>query len=214
MFNFPRKTHDNGVVSYGLRYYGLKGFEHDIKWVPKAMEPVAREACRRIRTITQSARALAKHLETKPAVPFLFPGAPQVGVDDELTREEKAAYLRHPVPNRGILDLPKWRFRSIREHWEQAGAEPPKGFPVFYERTGLKWSEALFCVHRHLLHGTMPTDWYGLPRPTANTVNDLLRPTGEEGRSVEARLPRAGREPDPAHHAPGPALPERCRRTR
>ena len=32
----------------------LKGFEHDIKWVPKVMEPVAREAFRRIRAMTES----------------------------------------------------------------------------------------------------------------------------------------------------------------
>ena len=40
--------------------------------------------------------------------------------------------------------------------------------------TGLKYSDALFCLHRKLLHRTLPVDWYGLIAPTANTVNDLL----------------------------------------
>ena len=60
--------------------YDLKGFEHDIKWVPTVMEPVAREAFRRIRAMTESPRALARYLETGPNVPFLYPDAPQVWV--------------------------------------------------------------------------------------------------------------------------------------
>ena len=173
------ETDDNGIVSYGLRYYGAKGFRHDIKWVPKVMEPVAREAFRRIREMTESARALARHLETRPDVPFLYPDAPQVGVDDKLTLEEKAAYLRRAVPRSEIHTLPHWRFRSIRTHWEQARTQLPESFPVFCGKTGLKWSGALSCVHRNLLHETRPTDWYGLLRPTANTVNYLLGFKGE-----------------------------------
>ena len=166
------ETDDNGIVSYGLRYYGLKGFEHDIKWVPKVMEPIAREAVRRIREMTESARALARHHETRPDVPFLYPDPPHVGVDDELTLEETAAYLCCPVPEDRRFATRNWRFRTIREHWEQARRKLPKGFPVFCEQTGLKWSEALFCVHRHLLHATRPTDLHGLFRPTGRTVND------------------------------------------
>ena len=168
------ETDDNGIVSYGLRYYGAKGFRHDIKWVPKVMEPVAREAFRRIREMTEPARALARHFETRPDVPFLYPDAPRVGVDDELTLEEKAAYLRRAVPEGRRIRTPNWRFRSIREHWEQAGAKLSKGFPVFCGQTGLKWSEALFCVHRNFFSETRPTEWYGLFRPTADTVNDRL----------------------------------------
>ena len=177
------ETDDDGVVSYGLRYYGAKGFRHDVKWVPKVMEPVAREAFRRIREMTEPARALARHLETRPDVPFLYPDSPQVGVDDELTLEEKAAYLHCAVPEGRRILPPNWRFRSIREHWEQAGTKLSKGlpgFPVFCGQTGLKWSEALFCVHRHFLHETHPTDWYGLFRPTVDTVNRLLGFRGDK----------------------------------
>ena len=171
---------DNGILSYGLRYYGAKGFRHDIKWVPKVMEPVAREAFRRIREMTEPARTLARHLETRPDVPFLYRDAPQVGVDDKLTLEEKGTYLRRALPKGRIFGGPNWRFCSMRAHWEQARTKLPKGFPVFCEQTGLKWSEALFCLHPQLLHETLPTNWYGLLRPTTNTVNDLLRPTGEK----------------------------------
>jgi hypothetical protein len=45
-------TDSKGVVKYGWRFYSAKGFEGDIKWVPKVMWPVAKEALRRIRALT------------------------------------------------------------------------------------------------------------------------------------------------------------------
>ena len=171
---------DRGVVSYGLRYYGSKGFEYDIKWVPKVMEPVAREAFRRIRDATESARRLARHLETDPEAPFLYADVPKVGLDDELSVAQKAAYLRWRVPKGRGHRNPSWRVRSIREHWAQARTKLPEGFPIFAPETGLRWSEALFCMHRDFLHETRSTDWYRLGAPTANTINDLLRPSGEK----------------------------------
>ena len=171
---------DRGVVTYGLRYYGSKGFEYDIKVVPKVMEPVAREAFMRIRVATESARRLAKHLETDPENPFLYADAPKVGLDDELPVAQKAAYLRRKVPKGNGHTNPSWRFRSIREHWAQARTKLPEGFPIFAPETGMRWSEAMFCMHADFLHETRPTDWYRLRAPTANTINDLLRPTGEK----------------------------------
>ena len=167
-------TDDQGVVSYGLRYYGKKGFAHAIKWIPKVMEPVAREAFRRLREMTESARALARHLETNPDTPFLYPDAPGVGVDDEFSPEERAVYLRRPAPKSSWRSYPEWTFRTIREHWERVCTRLPTDFPVFAPATGLKWSDALFCLHRHLLPETRAVDSYGLSAPTANTVNDLL----------------------------------------
>ena len=171
---------DRGVISYGLRYYGSKGFEYDVKWISKTMEPVARDACRRIREATESARRLAKHLETDPEAPFLYADAPKASLDDELSVAQKAAYLRRKVPKGRGHEKPYWRFRSIREHWAQTRTKLPEGFPIFAPETGLRWSEAMFCIHWNLLHETRPTDWYRLGAPTANTINDLLRPIGEK----------------------------------
>ena len=171
---------DAGAISYGFRFYGSKGFGHDIKWVSKTMEPIAREAFRRIKEMTQPARDLARHLETAPDIPFLYPDAPPAGIDDELSLEEKATYLRRPIPKNWRDTKPTWSFKSIREHWEQVKARQPKSFPVFAKATGLKWSEALFCMHASSLHARLPTDWYRLAAPTANTLNDLLRPSGNK----------------------------------
>ena len=124
---------DDGVVSYGLRYYGAKGFEHSIKWIPKVMEPLARAAFRRIRALTDTARSVASHLEVNPNQPFLHSDAPEAGVDDELTLGQKAAYLRYRVPKIRRRQAP-WDFRSITDHWERSRTKLPSGFPVFDER--------------------------------------------------------------------------------
>ena len=165
---------DQGVPSYAFRYYGSKGFQHDIKWVSKTMEPVAREAFRRIRDMTQSARELAAHLEATPGVPFRYDDCPAVGFHDALSLDDKAAYLRRPRPKSPIGKLPFWQFRSIAEHWEKAWRRIPRDFPYFNKETGLKWSEALFCMHAHMLHVTHPTDYYRLWAPKPNTFNDLI----------------------------------------
>ena len=205
-------TDDKGVLSYGLRYYGEKGFGHDIKWVSQAMEPVAREAFGRIREMTETARALARHLETSPDTPFLYPDAPEVGVDDEMTLEERAAYFRRPVPENASHRNPNWKISTIREHWERARAKLSRGFPVFAPATGLKWSEALFCLHRSVLHETHAADFYGLAAPTANTLNVLLGSQRTKRRAgVLAKLgyqePR--RQRHQAQHPPGASLPDR-----
>ena len=163
-----------GEMRCGLRYYGSKGFEHDIKWIPKAMESVAREAFARIRKLTQPARDLALHLETRPETPFVYHDGPEVGHDDELSPNQKAAFLRRALPKRGWKRQAYWKFRSIREHWEDRRTRLPLNFPVYDQQTGLKWPEALFSIHAHFLHASVPTDWYQLGLITPNTVNDLL----------------------------------------
>ena len=185
-------TDDNGDTVYGFRYYGAKGFGHGIKLIPKVMELVAREAFRRLREMTESARLLARHLEVTPGVPFLYPDAPNVGLDDELTLEEKAAYLRRPVPESRSFS-PVWNFRTIREHWEKARANLPEGFPVFVPATGLRYSDALFCFHRNVLHETRVNDDYCLLVPTPNTVNCLL---GSQPTKVGVLEKLGYREPD------------------
>ena len=165
---------DDGVVSYGLRYFGAKAYGPDIKWIPKVMEPVAREAFRRLRAMTESARALARHLETDPSMPFLYAEAPDVGVDDPLTIDQMVAYLRRPAPQKVCATTPGWDFACIREHWERARDRLPTDFPIVHAETGLVFSQALFCFHRNALHQTRPLDWYSLATPTANLVNDLL----------------------------------------
>ena len=166
---------DDGNACYGLRYFGLKGFEHDIKLVPKVMEKTVRKAFRRIRDMTQSARALAAHLESEPEVPFRYDDGPKVGTHDKLSLQDKEAYLRNPPPNCSISGCPFWLFETIAEHWENAQRDIPRDFPYFNKKIKLKWSQALFCMHVHVLHPKHPTDYYRLWVPTRSTFSDLMR---------------------------------------
>ena len=46
--------------------------------------------------------------------------APDVDVDDELTLEQKAAYLRWPPLASYWSGDPNWGFRTIAEHWDRS----------------------------------------------------------------------------------------------
>ena len=168
---------DRGELSYGFRTYGAKGFGHDIKWISRTMEPVAREAFRRIRDLTQSARDLARHVETTPDVPLRYPDCPPVDMDEALSLDAKAAYLRRRTPERESHAGAAWEFTSVREHWEKAKRGLPRGFPVFDPVTGLKWADALFCTHRHFLAEGRGTDWYSLAAVTQGMLGHLLAPS-------------------------------------
>jgi hypothetical protein len=54
---------DKGIQRYGLRFFSVKGYEGDIKWIPTAMIPVARTAINRLRKLSNDARFLAKTME-------------------------------------------------------------------------------------------------------------------------------------------------------
>ena len=164
---------DNGDVSYGFRYYGAKGFQHDIKWVPKVMEDSAREAFRRIRELTQSARDLAAHMESSHSeIPFRYNDFLTVGINHELTPDEKCRYLRVPSAIRQCG--PFWDFKTINEHWSRTLVDTPKDFPYFDSATGLTWSKALFAMHPNLLHPKKSTNFYGLWAPSNHNIIDSL----------------------------------------
>ena len=159
---------DNGDVSFGFRYYGAKGFQHDIKWVPTVMEDTAREAFRRIRELTQSARDLAAHMERHPEIPFRYNDCPTVGNNQELTPDEKSRYLRVPSPIRQRGSF--WDFKTINEHWSKALGDTPKDFPCFDNETNLTWSNALFAMHRDQLHSKRSTNFYRLWTPSNTEI--------------------------------------------
>lgn len=180
------RVDDIGVTSYGIRYCGAKGFGEDVKWVPKVMEPVTREAFRRIREMTAPARAFARHLEDSPDIPYLYPDAPSVGLDESLTLEQKAQYLRRPAPN--SRPGPVWQFDSMRQHWSRVRAELPKEFPFFDpeddNENRMKWSEALFCIFKDFLNRNEdchPTDFCHLDKLKMGQIADLLMHSPKRG---------------------------------
>ena len=51
---------EDGKQRYGLRWYPSKGGEPETRWIPSAFVPLARDALKRIRDITEPARELAR----------------------------------------------------------------------------------------------------------------------------------------------------------
>ena len=51
---------EQGEPRYGLRWYPSKGGEPETRWLPSALVPLARDALKRIRALTEPARALAR----------------------------------------------------------------------------------------------------------------------------------------------------------
>lgn len=61
-----QKNDKNGDEAYGLRWWPSKGAEPMVKWVVPSMTTVVKEAIRRIRILTDEARAIARWYEVNP----------------------------------------------------------------------------------------------------------------------------------------------------
>ena len=70
---------EDGKQRYGLRWYPSKGGEPETRWIPSAFVPLARDALKRIRDLTEPARALARrYMAGDPILPGDDPDDPLV----------------------------------------------------------------------------------------------------------------------------------------
>ncbi|MGA8728995.1 MAG: hypothetical protein WB608_09610 [Terracidiphilus sp.] len=164
-----------GAVRYGWQFYSEKGFEGDIKWIPNVMVPIAKEAIRRIRTITDEPRRLAKWIESETTRFFRHSTCPDVADDVPLTLEEACAALgTNYIAPLGLSQ--KQRVHTLNSLWRWVRARLPEGFPWIEKKIGLKYSNALFCMTANMLHaqrGTIPViPWF----PDINVFNNDLGP--------------------------------------
>ncbi|HEJ8091196.1 TPA: hypothetical protein SMI57_004293 [Serratia liquefaciens] len=53
-----------GISRYGLRFYSLKGYGYNTKWIPESMVPIAKEAIVRLRKLTNNARVVSNLLKS------------------------------------------------------------------------------------------------------------------------------------------------------
>jgi len=82
----------NKNIGYGFRYNAEKGYDPEIKWIPKSMQALAKEALSRIIEMTQPARDYALMMEElikqkNPKFPR-HPLCPKVRDDQILTNEQ------------------------------------------------------------------------------------------------------------------------------
>ncbi len=151
---------ESGKDRYGLRWYPSKGGEPETRWIPSAFVPLARDALKRIRDVTEPARALARRYM---AGEDILPGdAP----DDPLAREGYISMRSLGTaadPRTVLVALRRNGFDVRADHATQLGvklamnaklylrapieegfrAELPQGFPLADPRSGLGYDRAL-----------------------------------------------------------------------
>lgn len=147
-----------GKQTYGHRWENGKGDGPQTKRLSTPMAEVAKIAIERIRTMTEPARQIAKWYECNPTEMFLPKSLEHLRKRENLNRYEIAEILglKDHTSIYGILkrcgihmsdaSLP---FRTL----ERVVLKMlPRGFPWLNRGLGIKYSDALFVVQRHLMH--------------------------------------------------------------
>lgn len=177
------KVDKNGDVQYGFRFFSGKGFGADIKWIPQVMVPVVKLAVLRLKEITAGPRKLALYIEQQleakkrdPNISLHFyrhPNCPDVADDEPLT----VAQVIQALGLKNVESLQRQRL-SIRPGvytldslWSMILAKLPEGFPWLGKKKRVKYSEALFCMYAHQLHGRITTSPLILWAPTLPIYN-------------------------------------------
>ncbi len=162
-----------GVVQYGWRFYSAKGYEGDIKWVPEVMVPIAKEAVRRIRALTDEPRRLAAWVEKQPTRFYRHGNCPNVSDDQFLTAKQAAQAM-------GLMSLPNTcktmtnGVYTLNSLWQYVMARQPVGFPWLNKEKRVKYSKALFCMSRRLIGSKWRTNTVILWAPDINFFNNDL----------------------------------------
>ena len=151
---------ENGKPRYGLRWYPSKGGQPETRWIPSAFVPLAREALKCIRDVTEPARALARRYKAgEPILPQDDPEDP-LALDGYISRRTLATV----ADPQAVIDT--WRRHRFDVRWEftrDLGVAVPgvlrlylrapieaafrrqlaEGFPVADPKSGLEYDRAL-----------------------------------------------------------------------
>jgi hypothetical protein len=193
-----------GVVQYGWRFYSAKGFEGDIKWIPEVMVPVAKEAIRRIRELTDEPRRLAAWIETNRDEPYRHADCPDVSDDEPLTVFQACAFLGISNETRractgslgGMKLATKDGVHTLSSLWQWSLLRQPEGSPWLIKKKKIKYSNALFCMTRNFIGDQRGTSPLVLWAPSPIVFNFMLSPreTIESHKSIFDRYGYKSRE--------------------
>ena len=170
------ETVENGKERYGLRWYPSKGGEPETRWIPSAFVPLARDALKRIRDVTEPARVLARRYMAGEEI---LPGDDP---DDPLAR---LGYIG--MKTLGTITNPKDCIATLRRNgfdlrWESAKgpgvplasdaglylrapieegfrAELPQRFPLADPKSGLGYDRALLVRTARMVRPSSNIFW-------------------------------------------------------
>jgi hypothetical protein len=165
----------DGAMRYGLHSVKGLSIEPNILWYPTILAPVAKEAIRRIRALTDEARDLARWLERSSTRFYRHRRCPEVGDGVSLTAKQAAAAVG--VNTMAALGLsPSDGAYTLNSLWKTVREQQPTGFPWINKQIGLKYSNALFCMTKNLLREQRSTSPVVLWAPDIDTLADDLSP--------------------------------------
>jgi hypothetical protein len=178
----------DNVARYGWRYFSGKGYEGEVKWLEPEMVPTAKLAVSRILALTKEARSLALWIEKNPTLFYRHPNCPKVPDDQPLHHDQVAAALGMAFSSLHGAGLSETFGRyTLNSLWEYVMSRQPAGFPWINKERKIKYSNALFCMTRNMLHGGHGTSPVILWAPRIENFNNELSFTSSTQKSIFER---------------------------
>ncbi|NNB52401.1 integrase [Pseudomonas fragi] len=172
-----------GVSRFGLRFYSGKNYGGNVKWVSTPMIPIARLAIKRLASITEQGRALAKWVSENPHSLYMHENSEGIDIHSPLTRFQTCAALNlNPQSfSEAGTKLFQYKFKNVdsvtySELLSYAQKRMPQGFPWVSQRAGVRYDNALFSMTANMLHATRANVPFIPWMPTVNVVNNDLSP--------------------------------------
>ncbi len=171
---------------YGIAWRPLKGGEPTVKWIIPSMVDIVRQALKRVRDATEPARHVARWYEKNPGALYLPPELEHLRSQREITMTDIATVCGSDSPTSPFAQVLELRPVSRSRAGNKAHAYlfkdleaallklMPPGFPVFDDRTGLKFSEALCTIRVNELIPSRSTHHGVLQRINIVHVNAFL----------------------------------------
>ncbi|EEH6461950.1 DNA-binding protein, partial [Salmonella enterica] len=172
---------DKGVERYGLRFYSVKGYGPNIKWIPQVMIPVAKKAIRRLLSLSQNARELAQWCEKYPDKFYRHELCPKVDEKLKLTVVQVCHALGYRLHDRkscvlkikrtsldggkSFLNSNDYNY-SLSDLWEMISSGFSRDFPWYDEEKSIKFSNALCLLTPRQLSLSQMSDIYSFYKPT------------------------------------------------
>ncbi|EBU4479842.1 DNA-binding protein [Salmonella enterica] len=185
---------ERGVERYGLRFYSVKGYGPNIKWIPQVMIPVAKKAIRRLLSLSQNARELAQWCEKYPDKFYRHELCPKVDEKLKLTVVQVCHALGYPLHDRkscvlkikrtsldggkSFLNSNDYNY-SLSELWEMISSGFSRDFPWYDEEKSIRYSNALCLLNPRQFSLSQMSDIYSFYKPTKgfffNDIQNKIR---------------------------------------
>ncbi|ENH0809966.1 DNA-binding protein [Escherichia coli] len=185
---------EKGIERYGLRFYSVKGYGPNIKWIPQVMIPVAKKAIRRLLSLSQNARAFAQWCEKYPDKFYRHELCPKVDEKLKLTvlqvchalgyslHDHKSCVLKIKRTSldggKSFLNSNDYNY-SLSELWEMISSGFSRDFPWYDKEKSIRFSNALCLLNPRQFSLSQMSDIYSLYKPTKgfffNDIQNKMR---------------------------------------